>query len=72
MELFFVHDPGQTKVCNEKVRIVLRSSEQQIFRLQVSMDNPVVMEVCDGGQSRTNQVGRVSFVVGALSTDAIE
>lgn len=49
VELLFVHDSGQTKVGNEEICIILWGSKQEVFRLQVSMDDAVVVEVCDSG-----------------------
>lgn len=36
------------------------------------MYDAVIVEVCDCGESRSNQVGGVGLVVVALSTNAIE
>ena len=72
MELLFIHDSRQSKVGNEEVRIVLRRSEQQVLRLQVSVDNAVVVKVCDCRQRGSDQIASVGLIVVSFSTDAIE
>lgn len=48
VELLLVHNPGQAKVGDQKVRIVLWRAEQQVLGLQVPVDNSVVMEIGHG------------------------
>lgn len=72
MELFLVHNTGQTEVGNQKVRIVLWGAEQQVLRLQITVDNPVVMEIGHGREDGANEVCGVGLVVATLATDAIK
>jgi hypothetical protein len=72
VELLLVHDTRQAKVSNHQVGIVFRRAEQQVLGLEIAMDNAVVVEVCDGRQSGTDEVCGIALVVGALATDAVE
>lgn len=72
MELLLIHDSGESKVCNQQVRVVLWCSEQQILGLEIAVYNAVVMEVCNRGKCSPHQVGGIGFVVIPLAADAIE
>lgn len=72
MELLFIHNPAQAKICDQKICVVLRRSEQQVLWLEISMYDPMIVQVCDGGESGSNQVRSVSLIIGAFATDAIE
>lgn len=72
MECFFVHDSRQAKVCNQQIRIILGRSEEQIFGLQVTVHNSMVMEVGNSGKSGSNKVCGIRFVVRAFAAYAVE
>ena len=72
VELLLIHNARQSKVGNQQIGIVFWCSEQQILRLQVSMHDAVVVEVCDSRECGTDKVASVGFVVVALSADAVE
>ena len=72
VELFLVHYARKTKVGNEKVGVVFGSSEQEIFGFEISVDDAVVVEICDCGESRADKVGSIRFVVRPFSADTVE
>jgi len=72
MELLLVHDAGEAKISDEQISVVLRSTEQQILGLEIAMHNTVVVQIGDGGEGGSNQVGGIRLVVVALAADAIE
>lgn len=72
VELFLVHDAGQAKVGDEEVGVVFGGAEQQVFGLEVAVDDAVVVEVGDGGEGGAHQVGSVCLVVATLAADAVE
>ena len=72
MKGFFVHDPRQAKVGYEEVRIVFGCSEEEVFGLQVAVDNAMVVKVGDSGEGCADEVRGVGFVVAAFSTYSIE
>lgn len=72
VELLLVHDPGQPEIRNQKVCIVFRGAEQQVLRLQITVNDPVVMKIGHGREDGANEVCGVGLVVAALATDAIE
>lgn len=55
MKLFLIHDPRQSKVGYQKIRVVFWGSEQEVLRLQISMDDTMVVKVCDGREGRSNE-----------------
>lgn len=63
MKLLFVHDARKPEISNEKIGVVFGRAEQQILRLQVAVNNAVVMQICDSGESGANKVGGVGLVV---------
>ena len=54
VELLFIHNSRETKVCNEKVGIVFWGSKEEVFWLEVSVDDTVIVEVGYGGESRSD------------------
>lgn len=58
-----VHDPAQSKICNQQIRVVLRRPEQQILGLQVAMNDAMIVEVGNGGEGSADEVGGVGFIV---------
>lgn len=72
MELLFVHDTRQAKVCNQQISVVFGRAEQQILGLQIAVYNAVVVKIRDSGQRRSYEVCCVRLVVVALSADAVE
>jgi hypothetical protein len=72
VELLFVHYPRQTEISYQQVGVVFWSAEEEVFGLEISMHDAVVMEVCDCGESGTDQVGGVGFVVAAFAADSVE
>jgi hypothetical protein len=49
MELLLVHDATQPEICNKQICIVFWCSEEQVLRLKVTVDDAVIVQVCDGG-----------------------
>jgi hypothetical protein len=45
MKLLLIHNPTQSKICNEKVRIVLWRAKQKVFGLKVAMYDAVIVQV---------------------------
>ena len=72
MELLLVHDSRQPKVGDKQICVVLGCSEEQVLRLQVAMDDTMVVEIGDCGERGSNEVGGIGFVVGAFTAYAIE
>ena len=72
MESFLIHDPGETEICNQEVGIVFGSAEQQVLRLQIAVDDSVVVEVGNRGESCSYQIRCIGLVVTALSTYSVE
>lgn len=72
MKLLFVHDSRQTKVCDQKVRVVFWSSEQEVFWLEVTVNNAVVVKVSDCGQSCADEICSIGFVVGTFAAYTVE
>lgn len=72
VELLLVHYTGEAKIGDEQVCIVFRRAEQQVLRLEIAVNNTMVVQVSDGRQRGANEVGGVGFVVGALATDTVE
>lgn len=72
VELLLVHDARQAKIGNHEICIVFGGAEQQVLGFEIAMHNAVVVEVCDGRQSGTDEVCSIALVVGALATNAIE
>jgi len=72
VELLLVHDPRQTEVRDQQVRIVLRGAEQEVLGLEVAVHDAVVVQVGDGGEHRADEVCGVGLVVAALAADAVE
>lgn len=72
VELFLIHDPTQAKIGNQKICIILRRAEEQVLGLQVTMDNAMVMQVCDSRKSGADEVGGIGLVVAAFTANAVE
>ena len=72
MESLFVHNAAEPKVGDEQVGIVFGCSEQQVLRLQIAVDNTMVVQVGDGRQRSAHQVRRVGLVVAALPAYPVE
>jgi len=72
MVLFLVHDATKSKVRNEQVCVVLRCAEEQVLRLQVTVDYAVVVQVGDGREDGSDYVCCVKFGVVSFPTDAVE
>lgn len=70
--MFFIHDSRETKVCNEEIGVIFGRSEEEVLGLEISMYYTVIVEVGDCGESRTDEVGGIRFVVGAFSAYAVE
>jgi len=56
MELFLIHDSGETEISYQQIGVVLWSPEQQVLRFEIPMDDSMVVEVCHGGQGGSDQV----------------
>lgn len=63
VELFFVHDSRKAKVSDEEVGIVFWGSEEEVFGFEVTVHYTVVVEVSDCGESCTDEVCGVRFIV---------
>src|SRR5699024_9763330 len=72
MELLFVHDPRQTKVCDQQVCIIFWGAEQEVFWLQVAMHDTMVVQISHCGEDRADEVCSVGLVVAAFTADAVE
>jgi hypothetical protein len=72
VELLLIHNSGETKIRNQQVCVILWCSEEQVFGLEIAMYNAVIVEICDGGESRSNEIGGVGLVVVAFAANAIE
>lgn len=72
MELFLVHYPRQSKVRNQQVRIIFGRAEQEVLRLQISVDNSMVVEVCNGRKGCANEVSGIRFIVATLTANSVE
>jgi hypothetical protein len=72
MKLLFVHDPRQPKIRNQQIGIVFGRPEEKILGLEIAVHDTVVVEICDGGEGRADQVCSVRLVVVALTTYAVE
>lgn len=72
VELLLVHDTRKSEIGDKQIGIVLWCSEQQVLRLQISVHDTVVVEICDCRESSPDQVAGVGFVVVSLTTDAVE
>jgi hypothetical protein len=59
MELLFVHYPGKTKVCYQEICIVFGSPEQEILRFEVTMDDAMIVEIGNGREGRTDEIGGI-------------
>ena len=72
MELLFVHYPGQAKVGDKQVCVVLGRPEKQVLRLQIAVHDAVVVQIRDSGQCSPNEIGSVRLVVVAFPAYAVE
>ena len=72
VELFLVHDAGQSEIGNQEVSVILRRAKQQILRLQVTVHDAVIVQVGDGRQDGADEIRGVGLEVAAFTTDAIE
>jgi hypothetical protein len=72
MQLALIHDSAKPKVCNHNVCFLFFGTEQQVFRLEVSMHYASRMDILDGSHDSPDQLGRVAFSVVSFCTDAIE
>lgn len=72
MKLFLVHDPRETEIRNQQVRVILWCSKEEVFRFQISMNDAVVVEIRYRGERGADEIRRVAFVVAPFSTDAVE
>ena len=72
MKSLLIHDSAQPKIRNQQVRVIFRRPEQKILRLQVSVNDAVVVQVSHRTQGRPDEVRGVGFVVAAFPADAVE
>lgn len=72
MELLFVHYSRETKVGDEEICIVFGSSEQEVFRFEVTVNYTVVVKVGNCGQGCADEICSIGFVVGAFAAYTIE
>ena len=72
VELLLVHYSGETKVGYQEVGVIFWGAEEEVLRLEVAVDDAVVVEICDCGEGCTDQICSVGFVVGAFSADTVE
>ena len=63
MELLFFHDTAQPKVGNHDVRIVSNSSEEQIFGLEITMNDATDMDILHSLHDSANQLGSIAVSV---------
>lgn len=72
VEGFLVHDSRQTKIGDKEVGVVFRGPEQKVLRFQISMHDAMIVEIRNSGECRPDELGRVRFVVAALSAYPVE
>lgn len=72
VELLFVHYPGQAEICYQQICVVLGRTEEQILRLQVPVNDAMVVKICHCRQRGSDQVCCVALEVTAFSAYAIE
>ena len=72
MKRFLIHNPTQSKVGDQQIGVILGCPEKQIFRLQVSMDDAMVVQVCYSAEGGSDQVCGIGFVVTAFPAYTVE
>lgn len=72
VKCLLVHDARQAKVRYQQVGVVLWGTEEEVLRLQITVYDSVVMQICNRGKSRSDQVGGVGLVVAPLATYSIK
>jgi hypothetical protein len=60
MELLFFHDTAQPEVGNHDVRILRSSSEEQVFGLEITMNDTAVVDILDGLHDSAYQLGSIA------------
>src|SRR5712671_1126507 len=60
MEFLFFHDAAQSKVGNHDVRILSNCSEEQIFGLEITMDDTTVVDILHGLHDSAHQARRIT------------
>jgi hypothetical protein len=60
MELLFFHDTAQPEVGNHDVRILRSSSEEQVFGLEITMNDTAVVDILDGLHDSAHQLGSIA------------
>jgi hypothetical protein len=63
MELFLFHYTAQPEVCYHDVCIFSRRSEEQVFGLEITMNDATVVDILDGLHDSPHQVGSVTMRV---------
>ena len=59
MEGLLVHYAGETEVGYQEVGVVFRSTEEEVLRLEVTVDYAVGVEICDCRECCSDEVGSV-------------
>ena len=72
VECLFVHDSRKTKIRDQQICIVFWGSKQKVLRFQIPVYDAMVMKIGDGGESRSNKVCGVRFIVASFPTYSIE
>ena len=72
MKSLLIHNPGEPKICNQQICIVLRCPEEQILGFQIAVYYAVVVEVGHSGECRADEVSGVGFIIGTLAADPVE
>src|SRR6267142_1160541 len=60
MELLFFHDPAQPEVGNHDVCFLSDSSEEQVFGLEITMNDTAVVDILDGLHDSAHQLGSIA------------
>ena len=72
VELLLVHDSRQAEVSDEKIGVIFWSPEEQVLWFEVAVDDAVVVEVGDGGESGADEICGVALVIASFSADSIK
>ena len=72
MESFLIHNSRKPKVCDQEICIIFGCSKEEIFGLEITVDDAVVVEVSDGGEGGADEFGGVGFVVASFPAYTVE
>ena len=70
--MLIVHDPGQSKIGDQQIGVVLGGAEEEVLGLEITVHDAVGVEVGDSGEGGEDQGGGVGFIVVTFAADAVE